>query len=154
MYNSGSYELRPLDVMYHLGSWMIWMILYHELKALDSMNYSRLWKTWTTRSHHLRALDAMKNSRLWMTWPTQRFIYYEQLKVVVDKKYYGSWAQGSRKYEQLKVMNYINNLGSRELRLIVLWIALGCGWFERFCVMSSSHYMLWTTQGHGRYEWI
>ena len=38
MNDSGSHELKPLDVMNYLGSWMIWMILCHELKPLDDMN--------------------------------------------------------------------------------------------------------------------
>ena len=65
-----SCKLKPLDFMYHLGWWMILMILHRELKPLNAMNSLGLWMTWTTPGHELRALDAMNSSRLWLTWMT------------------------------------------------------------------------------------
>ena len=48
----------------------------------------------------------------------QSFRYYEQLKVVVDMKNSRSLGQGSRRYEQFWVVNDMNDLGSRKLRLV------------------------------------
>ena len=45
MNDSGSYELRVLDVMNSLGFCFISMTLGHELKAIDARNSSGLWMT-------------------------------------------------------------------------------------------------------------
>ena len=45
MNDSGSRELKPLDVMNHSGQLMILMILYHEVKPLDAMKSLGLWIT-------------------------------------------------------------------------------------------------------------
>ena len=41
--------------------------------------------------------------------------FYEQIRVMVDMKGFESWAQGSRSYEKLKVVDDMNDLGSYEL---------------------------------------
>ena len=54
----------------------------------------------------LKVVDDKNDSKKWA----------EHLKVVVDMKDSGLWAQGSRSYEQLRVVHDINDLGSYELR--------------------------------------
>ena len=91
-----SHELGLLDFMNLSGLGKIWMILCHELKPLDVMNYLMLWRTWMTPGHELRARDAINNSGLCLT--------------------FNSWSQGSRCYEQLIVVNDMNDLVSCDLR--------------------------------------
>ena len=44
--------------------------------------------------------------------------FYEELRVVADMKGFGFCTQGSRSYEQLKVMDNMNDLGCRELSFL------------------------------------
>ena len=53
-------------------------------------------------------MDNMNDSRLWAQGSTK----YEQLKVVVDINHYMLWAQASTCYEKLKVVNDINDSAS------------------------------------------
>ena len=68
MNDSGSYELRPLDVMNSLRLWMIWTILSCQPMALNAMNNLGEWMTWKSLGYELKALDAMNNSELWLTY--------------------------------------------------------------------------------------
>ena len=56
---------------------------------------------------------------------------YEQVKALYDTCYSESWAQGCRCFEQLNIMDDMNDLGSRELR-----------------PSSSGLYMIWMIQHH------
>ena len=111
MNNLRSYELRPLDTMNNSRLWMIWTILHHTLKQLDAMNNLGLWMTWMTLGHKLRALNAMNNSRVWMRWatPSHELITLDAMKSL---GLLITWAQDSRCYEQSRVVNYMNDLGS------------------------------------------
>ena len=60
--NSGSHELKPLNVINSLGLLMTWATLGRELRALDSMNNLGLWMKWITSAHELKALNTMNNS--------------------------------------------------------------------------------------------
>ena len=76
-------------------------------------------------------MDDMNDSGLW----AQGSRYYEQLRVVVDTNDSSSWAHDSKCYEQLKAMNDINYSGS--------W-AEGYGCYEKVSIMhhmndSRSH---------------
>ena len=93
------------------------------------MNESRSWPQ-----------DSMNNSRLWMTWKAS-----------------GSWAQGSTSYEQLKVVDDMNDLEFRELGPLDLmnWSGLGKIWMilchelKPLDAMNCSMlWMTWTTSGH------
>ena len=44
-------------------------------------------------------------------------LVYEQLKVMIDMKYSGTWAQASRCYAQLKVIDHMKDSGSWALSL-------------------------------------
>ena len=92
MNDSGSYELKPLDLMNCLELWMIvndspswaqayrccellklwmtWMTLSRELRTVDVINNSGLWITWMPIVHEIRPLYSMNNSGLWLTRKT------------------------------------------------------------------------------------
>ena len=97
-----------------LELWMTWTTSSHELKAQDAMNNSGLCMTWTTLGRGLRALDAINNLGLCMTWMTQGHLL-SALNVTNRSRLwwtsmnFGSWAQGFRCYEQLKIVDYIND---------------------------------------------
>ena len=59
--------------------------------------------------------------------------FYEQLKAVNDINYSSSWAEGYGCYEQLSIMDDMNELGSHEVKpldamynsnLLMIWIYL------------------------------
>ena len=156
------HKLKALNVMNNSEVWMRWAAPSHELRALDSMNNLGLWMAWATQGKKLRTLDAINNIELWMIWTiwdlvskvlldlwtvrafgshdrlqvmssklqmlstthicgwnewvtiscAQASRFYEQLRVVDDMNDSRSWAQGSRCYEKLRVMVDMNNLGS------------------------------------------
>ena len=132
-------ELKPIGAINSLRLWMIWMILAREPKALYVMNWSGLWMTWMTKGHKLRAPHAMNNLRL------------------IDMNDSMLSAQGSRCYEQLRVVDDMNNLGSYELwsldalnnsRLRMIW-TIFCREPMTVNVMNNSGlWMTWTTQRH------
>ena len=62
-------------------------------------------------------MDYMNDSRSW----TQGSKWYEQLRIIVDMNDSGLWSQGFRCYEQLKVVDDICYSGSWDQ---------GCGCFE------------------------
>ena len=84
-------ELKAPDVMNNSRLCMTRITLGRGLLALDAMNILDLLMTWMTQGHLLRALNAISRSSLWWTWTTL------------------AWAQGSRCYEKLKVMDYMND---------------------------------------------
>ena len=64
----------------------------------------------------------------------------------------GSWAQASKCYEQLKIVDDMNDIWVMSLRLKVIWIAIGSEWHERLWVLSSRLWTLSTTKGYRRHE--
>ena len=55
-----------------------------------------------------------------------------------DMSYSESWTQGSAYYEQLTIVDDMNDSGSHELRTLNSMNNSGYGWYEWFYVMSSS----------------
>ena len=79
------------------------MILGCELRSLDAMNNSGLYMTWAPLAREFKALDAMSTLGLWYmnhfgSW-AQGTKSYELLKIAIDMNDSGSCAQGSRCYE-------------------------------------------------------
>ena len=110
-------ELKAQDAMNNSKLCMTWTTLGHGLKTLDAMNNSWWWMTWTILGHELKALDTMNSSRLllaWATlgydlrvmnlWTTWSYAWYEWPEVL--------WPQFYRCYEQLRVVDNINDFAS------------------------------------------
>ena len=108
------HEPMDLIVINSLELRTTWTNPGRELEAPDAMNSSGLCMTWTTLVHGLRALDAINNSGLLMTLMTQGCLL-KALNVTNSSRLwwtsmnFGSWAQGFRCYEQLKIVDYIND---------------------------------------------
>ena len=151
----GSCELRCLDSTNSLGLWMIWMILHHELKPLNAMNNSRLWMTWTTLGHEVKTVDTMINSGLWLTWITPgrelKSLNIMKAKGWDDISYLGSWAKGPQHYEQLKVVDDMNDSSSYELSLLNamnisrLWMIWTIISWEPMALNTKNSSRMWNT---------
>ena len=76
-------------------------------------------------------MDAMTNPRSWV----EGFRFYELLMVMVDKKKFGSWAYIIGCYEELRVLDDMNNLGFHKLHPLD-------------AMNSSGLRMIWTILGH------
>ena len=92
-----------------------------------------------------------------MLWTTKHCERYEWLDIL--------WAKASRCYEQLRVVDDMNDSTSRakgggwhewlwvmSSRLKILWITQGCGWYEWLWVVNSRLWMLWAAQSCRCYE--
>ena len=137
MNNLESYELKPLGAMNSLGLLMIWTILGREPKALNVMNWSGIWMTWMTQGRKLKALHAMN-------------------MVVIDMNDFMLSVWGSRCYEQHRVVDDMNNLGSCELqsldalnssRLRMIWTIFYHEHIMLNIMNNLRLWMTWTTQG-------
>ena len=146
-----------VDDMSYFESWAQGFGCYEQLRVMNDMNNSG--------SLELRPLDALNNSGLWMTWATQGHelrilwakssIIYELLKPLVHMNDSRSWAQGSRWcYEQLKVMDEMNELWSHVLKLIdsmnnsrlwMTWMTLGRVLRAQDAMKSSELWLRWIT---------
>ena len=106
------------------------------LKALDAMNNSRLWVTWATLGHELW---------LWMLWRTQGIVKYERIGI--------PWAQTSICYEQLKLVDDMNDSWSWAMALNFMnciglwmtWTTLGSELRALDATNNSGLWLTWTT---------
>ena len=129
---------------------MTWKILSFGLRSLNAMNNLRLLMTWKTLGRVLRALDSMN-----------------RLKVMDNMCHSRSRAQGYGCFEQLSIVNDMNDLISSKLRPLDALSSLGLWMIWMILrhelrvldvmndwVMSSWLKILWTAQGCGWHEWL
>ena len=92
---------------------MTWRTPGRELRALYAMNSLELWLTRTSLSHELEALYAMNNSRFWVmsysSLSAYSFLCYEELRVLEDMNELGSHELKPLYDEQLKVVDDMND---------------------------------------------
>ena len=154
-------QLRALDVINNSRLWITWTTLGGELRAIDSIHSSRLWLTWTTLVRDFQPLEAMNNSilwiilatldrelSLWMLWTRQLCGWYEWLGIL--------WAQVSRCYKQLRVVDDMNDSWSwayalnamNNLSIWITWTTFDRDLSTLDAMNSSRMWMKWATLGH------
>ena len=143
-----------------LRAGMTWRTPSRELRALYAMNNSELWLTRTSLSHELKALYAMNNSRFWVMSYSRLSAYsfwcYEELRVLEDMNELGSHELKPLYDEQLRVVDDMNDswlwamvLNSmKNIGLWMKWMTLGSEYKALDDTNNSRSWLTWTTLGH------